>query len=267
MFLKLLSIEWTRLSRRALLWVTLGVTTLYMILALANFYKTSQTELLDGTFKMPGMSFDLANALDQLTLVIPLLVIIAGNLMGNDYSQRTNQHWLMRASRHSNLLAKFTVLTVLTFFIQVLTLVIGWAIGYYYKTYVYQVPNVNNLNLLATLAAPFYMTLVNLPYLALTLLITVVVRSTFFSILLGLGYTQILEFMLAGIFYGAAWTKWLFTNVHFSASFLLNSIGNRIPKLPEHILAPESALVVAALYTLILMTLAIWAYRRQDVGG
>src|SRR5512145_1371409 len=267
MFFKLLSIEWTRLSRRPLLWVTLGVTTLYMSLALANFYKASRVELLDGTLKMPGMAFDLANALDQLTIVIPLLVIIAGNLMGNDYSQRTNQHWLRRAPRHSSLLAKFTILTALTFFIQVLTLVIGWAVGYYYKTYVYHVPYVNNVNWLATLAAPFYMTLVNLPYLALTLLITVVVRSTFFSILLGLGYTQILELMLAGIFYGKPWTKWLFTSLHFSASFLLNDIGSRVPKLPEHILAPTSALFAAALHTLAFMVLAIWFYRRQDVGG
>ena len=211
MFLKLLSIEWTRLSRRSLLWVTLGVTTLYIILALTNFYKTNRVELLDGTLKMPGMAFDLANALDQLSLVIPLLVIIAGTLMGNDYSQRTNQHWLMRLPRHSSLLAKFTILTALTFFIQVLTLVIGWAVGYYYKTYVYQVSDLNNLNGLATLAAPFYMTLANLPYLALTLLITVVVRSTFFSIVLGLGYTQILESMLAGIFCVVSRTQWLFT--------------------------------------------------------
>ena len=109
--------------------------------------------------------------------------------------------------------------------------------------------------------------LVNLPYLALTLLITVVVRSTFFSALLGLGYTQILEFMLAGIFYGKPWTRWLFTNVHFSASFLLNFIGNRVPELPAHILAPTPALIVAALYTLIFLTLATWLYRRQDVGG
>src|SRR5512138_1095663 len=267
MFFKLLSIEWTRLSRRPLLWVTLAVTILYMSLALANFYKTSQVELLDGTLKMPGIAFDLANALDQLTIVIPLLVIIAGNLMGNDYSQRTNQHWLRRAPRHSSLVAKFSILTALTLFIQILTLVIGWAVGYYYKTYVYHVPDVNNVNWLATLAAPFYMTLVNLPYLALTLLITVVVRSTFFSIVLGLGYTQILELMLVGIFYGKPWTKWLFTNLHFSASFLLNDIGSRVPKLPEHILAPAPALLVATLYTMIFMILAIWFYRRQDVGG
>ncbi len=267
MFFQLLSIEWTRLSRRALLWVTLGATALYMILALANFYKMNQTRLLDGTFKMPGMAFDLANALDQLTLVIPLLVIVAGTLMGNDYSQRTNQHWLRRAPRHSSLLAKFTILTVLTFLIQILTLFIGWAIGYYYKTYIYHVPDVNNVNGLATLAAPFYMTLANLPYLALMLLVTIIVRSTFFSVLLGLGYTQILEFMLAGIFYGQSWTKWLFTNLHFSASFLLNEIGNRVPKLPEHVLAPTPALITAALYTLVFMTLAIWLYRRQDIGG
>ncbi len=267
MFFKLLSIEWTRLSRRALLWGTLGVTTLYMSLALANFYKTSRAELLDGTLKMPGMAFDLANALDQLSLVIPLLVIIAGNLMGNDYSQRTSQHWLRRSPRHSSLLAKFTLLAGLTFFIQVLTLIIGWAIGYYYKTYVYHVPDVNNINGFAALASPFYMTLVNLPYLALALLLTVLARSTFFSVVLGLGYTQILEFMLAGIFYGASWTKWLFTNLHFSASFLLNEIGNRVPKLPEHILAPVPALVTASIYTLIFMIIAIWLYRRQDVGG
>jgi hypothetical protein len=267
MFFKLLSIEWTRLSRRALLWVTLGAVTLYTSLALSNFYKTARVEILDGTLKMPGMSFDLANALDQLNLLIPLLVIIAGNLMGNDYSQRTNQHWLMRAPRHSSLLAKFTLLVTLTLFIQVLTLLIGWAVGYYYKTYVYHVPNIDNVNELAALAAPFYMTLVNLPYLALALLITVLVRSTFFSILLGLGYTQILELMLSGIFHGASWTKWLFTSLHFSATFLLNTIGDRVPKLPEHILTPMPALGVAALYTLIFIALAIWLYRRQDVGG
>ena len=66
-------------------------------LSLANFYETNQTELLNGTLKMPGVAFDLANSLDQLLIAIPFLILISGNLMGNDYSQRTNQHWLMRA--------------------------------------------------------------------------------------------------------------------------------------------------------------------------
>ncbi len=267
MFLKLLSIEWTRLSRRALLWVTLAICGLYIGLSLANFYKTNQAELLDGALKMPGVSFDLANSLDQLLIAIPFLIIIAGNMMGNDYSQRTNQHWLTRAPRHSSLLAKLTLLTLLTVAIQFLTLIVGWAVGSYYKTYIYHGPDHLNINWIATLAVPFYMTLVNLPYIALTLMFAVVLRSTFASVILGLGYTQILEFLFAGIFYGKPWTKWLFTNLHFSASFLLNSIGNRVTEIPTSILKPMPALVTATIYTLILLVFATWFYRRQDVGG
>ncbi len=114
MFLKLLTIEWTRLSRRALLWVTLLICSLYIGLSLANFYKTNRTELLNGTLKMPGVAFDLANSLDQLLIAIPFLILIAGNLMGNDYSQRTDQHWLMRSTRHTSLLAKITLLIIIT---------------------------------------------------------------------------------------------------------------------------------------------------------
>ena len=136
-----------------------------------------------------------------------------------------------------------------------------------FKAFIYHVPNTSNLNGLATLAAPFYMTLVNLPYLALTLLLAVGMRSAFLSVTLGLGYTQFLEYLMTGLFHGQSWTKWLMTNLHFSASFLLNSIGNRTTNLPAHILTPLPAMITAVLYTLFLLTLAIWLYRRQDLGG
>jgi hypothetical protein len=63
--------------------------------------------------------------------------------------------------------------------------------------------------------------------------------STFASVITGLGYTQLLEFLFAGIFHGMGWTKWLFTNLYFSASFLLNSIGDRVTKLPASSWRPE----------------------------
>ena len=141
------------------------------------------------------------------------------------------------------------MLVLLTLIIQVATLLVGYLTGAYYKMVVYDVPNSFNINWLATLAAPFYMTLVNLPYLALTLLLAIVLRSSFFSVVVGLGYTQFIEFLLAGFLHAASWTKWLFTNIHFSASFLLNSIGNRTVEIPDHILAPMPALVVSILYT------------------
>lgn len=267
MFKKLFSIEWTRLTHRALLWFTLAICAFYIGLSQANFYATNHTQILDGALKMPGMSFDLATSLDQLAIAIPFLVIIAASLMGNDYSQRTNQHWLRRAPRSTSLLAKFAILVVLILVIQVITLIVGGLVGYYYKTFVYHMPDSLNLNWLATLAAPFYMTLVNLPYIALTFLVTVMVRSTFLSIVLGLGYTQFLEFLMAGIFFGKGWTKWLFTNLHFSATFLLNSIGNRTADIPARILDPVPAFITAVAYTLILIAAAAWLYRRQDLGG
>src|SRR5512140_2851738 len=110
MFLPLLSIEWTRLSRRGFLWFTLAACPLYAGLSLANFYNLNQTALRDGTLKMPGLSFDLANSLDQLLIAMPLLLILAAAVMGSDYSERTNQRWLIHASRASSLLAKLTVL-------------------------------------------------------------------------------------------------------------------------------------------------------------
>lgn len=266
MFLKLFSIEWTRLSRRTLLWVSLAACAAYTILSLANFYNQNRTELLNGSLKMPGASFDLANALDQLLPAIPLLVIIAASTAGSDYAQRTNQHWLMRASRTSSLLAKFGMLATLTFAIQILTLLVGGLTGLYFKSGVYHAYTLANINWLAVLAAPFYMTLTYLPYIALTLLLGLALRSTFLGVMLGLGYTQFLEFLLAGLFYGQGWTKWLFTNLHFSATFLLNAIGNRAVELPTHILPPGAALLTCAAYTSIYLALAIWLYRRQDVG-
>lgn len=104
--------------------------------------------------------------------------------------------------------------------------------------------------------------------LALSILFHLVVefRSTFVSIVLGLGYTQILEFLFAGHFYSAGWLNWQFTIAHFSASLLLNPIGNRVPEIPTSILAPLPALATATIYTLVLLATAIWLCLKQDVG-
>jgi hypothetical protein len=268
MLFKLISIEWTRLSRRALFWLTLAACALFIGLSLENFYTLNQAQILDGSTKLPGVSYDLANSLDQLLIVaLPFLVILGGLMMGNDYSQRANQHWLMRASRPSSLLAKFAMLAIFTFGLQIFILLVGGLIGFYYKTFVYHSFSFANVNGLATLAAPFYMTLVTLPYLALMLLVTVATRSTFAAIAIGLGYTQFVEFILSGFFYSANWAKWMPRGLYLSGTYLLNSIGNRVVNSPANLFAPGPAFIFAAIYTLVLLFLAIWLYRRQDLGG
>ncbi len=269
MFLKLFSIEWTRLTRRFLFWFTLAACAIFIFFSQQNFYTANTAELLNGNTKMPGFSFDLATSLDQIMLLaLPFLVIISSLMVGNDYSQRTIQHWFMRASRPASLLSKFSLLIVITFILQVLALLVGGLTGWYFKTYTYNTFSMENVNWSATLIAPFYMTLVTLPYLALMLLATVATRSAFAGAAIGLGYTQFVEMLMDGIFYGTHWIKWMPRSLYMSATCLLNSIGNRtVTWRPEYFLAPIPAFITAALYTLILLALALHLYRRQDVGG
>lgn len=268
MFLKLFSIEWTRLTRRTLFWFTLVVCSLFIWLSLENFYTFNRVQILDGSLKLPGVPFDLANSLDQLLIVaLPFLILIAAMMLGNDYSQRTNQHWLMRSSRTSSLLAKFSLLAVLIFLLQLLTLLVGGLTGWYFKTFTYSAYSLANVNWMAVLSATLYMTLVTLPYAALMLLITVVTRSAFASIAIGLGYTQFIEFLMTAFFYNTSWSRWLMRNLYYSGTYVLNTIGNKTVDIPSHLLQPVPAFVTAAIYTLIFLSLAIWLYRRQDIGG
>ncbi len=268
MFLPLFSIEWTRLVRRWLPWLALLACGLFTWLSLENFYTLNRVRLFDGSLKMPGAAFDLANSLDQLLLIeLPFLVILAAVMAGSDYSQRMDQYWLTKAARSTSLLAKFSLLALVVLLLQILALIVGGGSGWYYKTFTYQTDPIFNVDWMAALAAPLYMTLVTLPYAAFTLLVTVATRSTLAGTALGLGYTQFAEFLLAGLFYGADWSKWLIRNLHLSATYLLNSIGYRSGATPVALLGPMPALITAALYTLIFLSLALWLYRRQDLGG
>ena len=268
MFIKLFSIEWTRLTRNALFWVTLAACALFIGFGQQNFYTADVAGLTTGTLKMPSFSFDIANSLDPLIIVaLPFLVLIGALMMGNDYSQRTNQHWLMRASHSSSLLAKFAVLITFTFLLQVLAMLVGGLLGWYFKTFIYHTFSTVNFNWFAALAAPFYMTLSSLPYLALMLLVTVATRSTFAGIVIGLGYTQIVDLLLGSIFFGAGWIKWTPRALYLGSTYLLNSIGNRAVATPEYLLAPAPAFAAAVIYTIIFLIAAVWLYRRQDLGG
>ena len=145
--------------------------------------------------------------------------------------------------------------------------IIGGGTGWYYKTFIYQAYTMSNVNWSAVITAAFYMTLVTLPYIAFMLLITILTRSSFAAIAIGLGYTQFIEILLTSFFYNASWSRWMMRNLYFSATFLLNSIGNKTVDVPPALLQPVPAFVTAAIYTLTFLSLALWLYRRQDVGG
>ncbi len=182
MFLKLFSIEWIRLTRRSLLWLTLTACAAFTWLSLQNFYTPTTRQLLDGSLKMPGLSFDLANSLDHLLLIdLPFLVILAGGrarqrlrpahqppLADADlaYLQPAGQVCLAGGGDLSDP--------------GLCRLAGGRAHGMVLQEHhlVHASP-LANVNWLAVISAALYMTLVRLPYAALMLLIVVVTRSTF----------------------------------------------------------------------------------------
>jgi len=139
--------------------------------------------------------------------------------------------------------------------------------AWYFKTFTYHAYGLDHVNWIAVLSATLYMTLVTLPYAAFTLLITVITRSSSAGIAIGLGYTQFIELLVTGVIYGAGWSEWMMRNLYLSATFLLNSIGNKVVEVPSALLQPVPAFITAAVYTLIFLSLAIWLYRRQDLGG
>ncbi len=268
MMLRLLSIESTRLFRRALPWVALAACLLYIGLSLYNFYTLNATAIVTGQLALPGLSFDLATSLDQVFMIaMPFLVMIGAALMGDDYAQRTNQHWLIRASRSTSVLAKFALLALVTVGIFVVTLLFGGAFGLALKTYLYGSASLVGVNALEALWAPVYMTIVVLPYAALMLLLALLTRSTFVSAGIGLIYTLFIELILGSAFFDAWWVRWLPRSLWLSATFRLNAIGDRMVAVPSSLHDPLTACVVAAGYTLVLLALAVWVYRRQDVGG
>jgi ABC-2 family transporter protein len=268
MFAKMLSVEWTRLSRRAIMWIALALSVLYIGLNQTNFYTANKERLLSGDERLPGFSFDLATPLDQVDFtVVPFLIIIAGSMMGSDYQQRTNQHWLMRLPRWTSVLAKFSLLVVWVYIIHVLALLTGGLIGFGFKQFMYDAFTASNVNWAMVILGPSYMTLVTLPYIALAILLATVTRSTWLSVALGLGYTVVMETLLASIFYEAGWTKWLLTNVHESTTYLLNSMGNLSKAPPAWSLNSVTAIVVAVAYTVCMLVAAIIVLRQQDVGG
>lgn len=268
MFPALVFIEWTRLFRRWLPWIAMALSALFVGLSLHNFYVLSAENAADGTFKMPGLSFDLATSLDQSFTIGALFIIMIGAaLMGDDYAQRTNQHWLLRGSRGSSVLAKFVVLALTILILNVVTLAAGAAFGLGYKAWLTGSASVAGVNLAEAAWALIYLTVVVLPYAALMLLLALVTRSTFVSAAIGFAYVLVAENLVGAVFYQAAWIRWLPRNLYFSATYLLNHIGNKTVPVPDHLFEPYTACLVALGYTVALLALAIGVYRRQDVGG
>lgn len=268
MVLRLFSLEFTRLFRRWLPWIALGACVLLTGLREYNIYGLNAPALRGGALSLPGLSFDLATSLDRVSLAaLPFIVVMGAALMGDDYAQRTHQHWLIRASRLQTVLAKFALMFFAIVLMYAVTLVAGGGFGLALKGYLYGQANPTGVNAVEALLAPIYLTVAVLPYAALMLLLALVTRSTFVTTAIGFIYTFIVEMGVGAMFHDAPWMRWLPANLYLSATYHLNAIGNKVRAVPTSLHDPLTAVGIAAVYAGVLLGAAIWIYRRQDLGG
>ncbi len=267
MFFKLFSIEWKRVTRRPIFWLTFVLCGFYIGLGQSNFYTSNQTQLFTGEINMPGLSFDLASSLDVLfTAELPFLLLLTAQMVGADYAQRTNQHWLKHGHRRTSLFAKFSVMAIIVFLMQGVILLVGGGVGFYYKTFVYAQFSWANVNPSAILLSMVVLTVLILPYLGLTMVCSLLTRSTFGGLILGFGLTQFVELLLQSFFYWFSWIKWLPRSLYLSGTYMLNLIGNKQVFPPDNLFYGPWAMVIAAIYALFFLGLAISLYSRQDLG-
>jgi ABC-type transport system involved in multi-copper enzyme maturation permease subunit len=289
MFLNILSIENTKILKRRMLWIELGILAtllivLYGIVYAAMQANTSQQEVpaeartvLREIIIWPGallnaLSFAGGNNLGGL-----LLIVLVGTVTAQEYTWRTMHLWLSRGIPRSTLLgAKFTSLLLPALLIVVTPLVFGGGITAIFSLAMDGNLHLDQLNFGNLLLSAVRTTYTLLPYAALTFLLAIVTRSTAAAIGIGLAYSLLVEgvasqifILIGGIFRdlivylpGSLAEGLLKLNQSAMSGHVV--IGSQeVPTIKY--LAPVPSVIGIALWTLFFLVLAVWAFRRQDL--
>lgn len=284
MFLQMLSIEQRKLSKRTMLWVEVGIMALIMIGMNILLYAVSQTGLSESAaIEVEGAAAigsqivwpgGVSNALGIATgLGAFLIVILTGALTAQEYQWNSYQLLLSRGvPRPVVLIAKFLVIVVAGLLLIITALLAGAGITALFSQMLQGSVPFNELNwgrvTLATLLSAYTL----LPYAALTFLLAVLTRSSVAAIGVGLAYTTLIESLaLQGLtFLGGTWAtvaQYLPGALTQSLSTVSSRVAASAPAADlSGMLSPERAALVIALYTVLLVGLAVVAFQRQDLS-
>lgn len=287
MFWSLLKIEQTKLLKRAMLWIEIGLLALLVVAfplllfaalrsapASAQFPEDVRAQLQQMVTWPVGLStllsFASGNSLGGL-----LLIVLVGALTGQEYTWRTLHLWLSHgASRAGLLAAKFAALLLPIALIVLTPVLIGGTLTAYFTVVLNGALNPSDIDfgqLVLDIAGTAYTLL---PYAALAFLLAVATRSTVAAIGGSLAYSMLIEGVLMQIlqFVGGALAK---ITIYLPAGLAVGLMGgpgghvtvNGQAAAPLTYLDPAPAALGIALYTFILVGLALWVFRKQDLMG
>jgi ABC-type transport system involved in multi-copper enzyme maturation permease subunit len=288
MFWQMVRVEQKKLTSRKILWVEIAIVAALAAFIPLIIYLASQSDggsngnlviTTDGSIEdmivwpsalRLGLEMASGSQLGGL-----LIVILVGALTAQEYGWRTMQLWLSKGiSRPLLLLAKFTVVLLPALLLVLTPFVAG---GLTTAVFTQQLQGnlpfaeVNWWQAALSIGRTAYTLL---PYAALTFFLAIVSRSTVVAIGGGLAYTMLIEGVFGQILLlvGGSWAK----VGQYMPAGLANSLStlNRVttglarslgPQLET--VNPETAVIGIALYTILFVSLALFAFRRQDLGG
>ncbi len=287
MFFQLLAIERRKLTGRALLWVELAILALLVLALHAAIIAALQQPQPD----LPPQALDalraalrwpqgLRNALTFANggeLGGLFAVVLAAAVVAQEYTWRTVHLWLGRGvPRGAHLGAKFVALAGALLLFVLTALLAGGAATAAYTWRAQGALPWHDLPWADLTRGVLMVWLTLLPYAAWTLAVAVLSRSTLTATGVGLGYSLLVENLAAEVLLLAApdlarWARYLpgmaaQAALDFLQGGLEVQVGMGSGSAAE-LLAPGTAVLLLLAYTAAGLTLAAWAFRRQDIPG
>ena len=286
MFWQMVAVEQKKLTRRKILWIELAMMAAAAVFIPLVIYLASQSDgsgnlviTTDGPVEeMIAWPMALRLGIDLASgggLGGLLIVILIGTLTAQEYGWRTMQLWLSNGiSRPVLLLAKFTAVLLPSLLLVLAPFVAGALTTAVFTQNLQGSLPFAQVDWWQAALSIGRTAFTLLPYAALTFFLAVISRSTVVAIGGGLAYAMLIEGVLVQLltFVGGTWAKigqYLPAGLSNSLAALNRvsaSSGSGLVAQAEGV-SMETAVTGIALYTLIFVGLAIFAFRRQDLGG
>lgn len=279
--------EWTKLFRRRMTWVLVGILALLVAGIYLAIYAVSQTALSDpgasagtveelrGMLCWPQAFSSLLGLTGGAGLGGLMLVILAGAMTAQEYSWRTTHLWLSRGlPRSAFLLGKYATLVVAALLVVLTAVLVATPLTAWFTQQLTGSLSLADLNVAEMGLSILRTAYTILPYISLTFLVAILTRSTAAAIAAGLAYALAVESILVQLL-GLAGGIWAdiarYAPGNLAATLMQTNLrlvdidlGNGVH---AGLLGPWAAAGGIALYAIAFLGLSLWAFRRQNLTG
>lgn len=278
--------EMTKVFRRRMTWVLVGILTLLVTGVYLLLYAIAQEVLSDptvaaatveevqGMLCWPQALSSLLGLTGGAGLGGLMMVVLAGAVTAQEYTWRTTHLWLSRGMpRSAYLLAKYASLVIAALLIVLTAVLVASPLTAWFTQQLTGSFSLTDLHLVEMGLSVLRTAYTILPYISFTFLVAILTRSTAAAIAAGMTYALLEEILvqLLGLA-GGIWADVARLAPGSLAAALMQS-NMRLVEIDlgtgvnAGLSGPWVAAGGIALYAVGLLGLSLWAFRRQNLTG